>query len=164
MILRDGQSILKDPVNIKLDEKVYSKEMQKVLTSKDFCDFEFIFGEKKIQAHKAILSARSKVFSDMFGNDEEELKDLEVTDVTFEIFEMFIIYLYTEHLPDDCFAQISALLQLAEKYCVADLKEKCGKILEANLNVSTALEIYKLAHRFNLNSILIVNSFKLVQE
>lgn len=76
--------------------------MEKLLTSKNFSDFQFKIGNKKFNVHKNILSARSPVFEAMFkhGLKESNEKQTEITDVEVDVFEAMLKYIYTNKIPD----------------------------------------------------------------
>ena len=70
------------------------QDLQTLLENKDVT---FVIGDQEFQAHKAILAARSQVFSAMFKNDCEETRQGKVTiiDVTVEAFEELLNYIYS---------------------------------------------------------------------
>ncbi len=81
---------------------------------------------------------------------EKEFNTVEITDFDDEVVKGMLEYIYTgetelmsERAPD--------LLQAAEKYDLAGLKEDCEYAMAENLHVENAAEILVLAHLHNAN-------------
>ena len=102
-----------------------------------------ICGQKEFPVHKAILSARSKVFQAMFEHKmlENERSRVEIEDIDGEIMLEILRFIYTgktqniEKLAD-------ALLPAADKYCLERLKVQCEETLCTTIdkdNVSDTL-------------------------
>ncbi len=80
-------------------------------------DITIIVENTKILAHKAFLSAHSPVFEAMFSyNDTKEAQkqEIEITDVSNEVFKIFLLFIYTGIKPKTEFFN---LLIVAEKVC-----------------------------------------------
>lgn len=137
-----------------------------MLFSKQFFDFEFNINGEKLQAHRAILAARSKVFEDIFdsGDKEKEKEIATITDVPFEIFKQFILYVYAEKMPENAMQYVADFLYLSDKFSIADLRQKCEEILVEHINDSTSILAFKLAHRYKLDEDLMFDSFKFIQK
>uniref|UniRef100_A0A8C6SWV6 Speckle type BTB/POZ protein n=1 Tax=Neogobius melanostomus TaxID=47308 RepID=A0A8C6SWV6_9GOBI len=100
----------------------------------------------EFQAHKAILAARSPVFSAMFEHEMEESKKnrVEINDVEPEVFKEMMCFIYTDKAPNlDKMAD--DLLAAADKYALERLKVMCEDALCTSLSVENAAEILILA-------------------
>ncbi|XP_057327410.1 speckle-type POZ protein-like [Microplitis mediator] len=112
-------------------------------------------GEKEFQAHKIILMARSPVLAAIFSHEMIEKKDKKLTirDISPEIFEKVLEYIYTdkvtglEEIADD-------LLEAADKYQLLSLKIICQESLSETLTVENALKIMTLADRHSAKHLL----------
>ncbi|CAG5101078.1 Similar to spop: Speckle-type POZ protein (Xenopus tropicalis) [Cotesia congregata] len=77
-----------------------ANDLERFYQSKINTDVTFIVGDKKFQAHKTILSSRSPVLAAMFTHDmiEKKTSRVSVKDITPEIFEKFLNYMYTDRV------------------------------------------------------------------
>ncbi|XP_057321132.1 speckle-type POZ protein-like [Microplitis mediator] len=106
-------------------------------------------------AHKIILMARSPVLAAMFSHDMIEKKEnkISIPDVTPEIFEKVLKYIYTDEVTD-LDADAKRLLEAADKYQLRSLKDICQESLSETLTVDNALEIMTLADRHSAKHLL----------
>lgn len=165
MTVRDGYSP-EELSSIVFDEELYPNQIKKLLYTKILTDFQFDVDGEKVNVHKAILAARCDAFHEVFSSgDEDKLKEMAtITDVPLKVFKKFITYLYSGKLPYDSFDHAAHLLALAEKFGVADLIEKYGEVLKNHLTDSTAVAVFELANRYNMNHGLVVRAFKFIQK
>lgn len=161
MVLRDSNK--SEEKDLTLEEKIYQNELKCMFFTEDFSDFEFLIDGQKIKAHKAVIAARTELFASKAFDSNEKNMENEVATVA-DVFRKFLIYLYSEHLPENAIDFVADFLYLAEKYFVDGLKEKCEEILEENMNDSTSILAYKMAYRYNLSEDLIRNSFKFIKK
>lgn len=94
--------------------------------------------------------ARSSVFAAMFSTNmmEKEFNAVDIPDFEDEVVKGMLQYLYTgetdlitERAPD--------LLQIAEKYDLAGLKEDCEYAMADHITVENAAEMLVMAHLYN---------------
>ncbi|KAJ8686469.1 hypothetical protein QAD02_022263 [Eretmocerus hayati] len=101
------------------------------------------------QAHKAIISSRSSVFSELCEkNDKEIILD----DISFEILEKLLIFMYSGDVCDlhSCAMDV---FHAAEKYALPDLMEVCVESMKNNLSCETAADTLIIAHENNLEDL-----------
>ncbi|XP_057324851.1 speckle-type POZ protein-like [Microplitis mediator] len=112
-------------------------------------------GDKEFQAHKIILMARSPVLAAMFSHDMIEKKEnkISIPDVTPEIFEKVLKYIYTDEV-NDLNEIADDLLEVADKYQLRSLKEMCQESLSKTLTVKNALKIMTLADLHSAKDLL----------
>lgn len=86
-----------------------------------------------------------------------------IDDISKEIFELFLRFLYTDLIPNISLEQAAEVLKAAEKYDVQKLKKICDsmmvKLLQAN---SPANDIFQLAHAYNCSKELKDKAFQLM--
>lgn len=105
---------------------------------------------EEVAAHKAILAARSPVFSAMFASDmEERLRGrVEIPDIDFDVLKEMLSYIYTGCAPN-MGKMAEALLAAADKYDLQRLKFMCQDVLCANFTVENTANILVLADMHN---------------
>ncbi|KAJ4981979.1 hypothetical protein NE237_032816 [Protea cynaroides] len=95
-----------------------------------------------IGAHRAVLAARSPVFFSMFSHDlkEKELSTVNIPDMSIEVGQAFLSYIYGNIQHDQFFPHRLALLRAADKYDISDLKEACHESLLEDIDNKNVLE------------------------
>ena len=88
-------------------------------------DIKFVVSGVIVDAHKAIVCARSPVFAAMFAN--MNTLDVHIADVSVETFQIFLKFLYTGTLDESCLDE--KLKYCADKYQVTTLSDLCGGLL-----------------------------------
>ncbi|RXN12777.1 speckle-type POZ -like isoform X2 [Labeo rohita] len=148
-------SVVQDSVNIsgqntmnmvKVPDCRLADELGGLWEHSRFTDCSLCVAGQEFQAHKAILAARSPVFSAMFEHEMEESKKnrVEINDVEAEVFKEMMFFIYTGKAPNlDKMAD--DLLAAADKYALERLKVMCEDALCTSLSVENAAEILILA-------------------
>lgn len=123
---------------------ILSDDLSELYRRKLFSDVVLVVQSKRFEAHKAILSARSPVFSRMFQIDmvENRTNEVLITDADEETIGLFLQYIYTAKLslPSDTTAL--NLYNVADKYQVLILKGKCDSYLKGRLNCVNFKDIF----------------------
>ncbi|XP_038561599.1 speckle-type POZ protein isoform X4 [Micropterus salmoides] len=148
-------SVVQDSVNIsgqntmnmvRVPDCRLAEELGDLWENSRFTDCSLCVTGQKFQAHKAILAARSPVFSAMFEHEMEESKKnrVEINDVEPDVFKEMMCFIYTGKAPNlDKMAD--DLLAAADKYALERLKVMCEDALCTSLSVENAAEILILA-------------------
>lgn len=143
----------------KLELNISKRQMihdyTELYNSKMISDVIINVGDKEFQAHKIILMARSPVLAAMFSHEmiEKKQNKVSITDITPEIFEKVLEYIYTDEvigldeIADD-------LLEAAEKYQLQSFKETCQESLSVTLDFENAFKLMTLADLYNANHLL----------
>ena len=104
---------------------------------------------------KKWLSAQSEVFHAMFKNEMIEQKSgvVKIGDITLETVQELLRYIYTEQIPKlDVLA--FELLAAAEKYQLADLKERCERRLVSMTTLGKAVDMLNFAEKYNADTLM----------
>ncbi|XP_062598131.1 BTB/POZ domain-containing protein 3-like [Saccostrea cucullata] len=113
--------------------------------------FTFTDGGKPLPGHKFILSMRSEEFERIFYTEIPEPKIL-IEGTSREIFEMLLRYIYTNETNLNESSTLP-LIELAEKYKLDDLIERCVSHLESSLCSKNACATLVVAFRFDMKEI-----------
>lgn len=131
-----------------LPMKPIIKDFKKLLFSSEFSDVSLVVGEKEIQAHRNILSARSPVFSRMLNSEmmESSSREILIDDITEEALREMLSFVYTGQVPN---IQVLAhqLYYAADKYQIDELIVICEDSLIRNLSVNSCVETLILSDR-----------------
>ncbi|XP_033616530.1 LOW QUALITY PROTEIN: speckle-type POZ protein-like, partial [Fukomys damarensis] len=131
---------------VKVPECRLAEELGGLWESSRFTDCCLCVAGQEFQAHKAILAARSPVFSAMFEHEmQESYKNrVEINDVQPEVFKEMLGFIYTGKAPN-LHRMAQDLLAAADKYALERLKVMCEEALCSQLSVENAVEIFTLA-------------------
>uniref|UniRef100_A0A0K8TD12 BTB domain-containing protein n=1 Tax=Lygus hesperus TaxID=30085 RepID=A0A0K8TD12_LYGHE len=119
-----------------------------------YTDINFLIGESKIKAHKAILASCSTVFQTMFDTsmDEKESNEVVLTDVDEEVFSAFLDYIYVRDVKL-VEKHTQGMLMLADKYDIEPLALLCDGLIEASLTTENAVESLFLADLYRRDAL-----------
>ncbi|KAK0081953.1 hypothetical protein PV325_011348 [Microctonus aethiopoides] len=123
------------------------EDYQKLFNTRVCSDVIFIVGDRKITAHKAILIARSVVFSTMLKDDKMNRSReyvVNITDMRPNVFHEFLRFIYTNEI-FNLNEFNKELLFAADKYQIELLKEICEYSLYKCLDVENAAKTLVLA-------------------
>ncbi|GBN40196.1 Protein roadkill [Araneus ventricosus] len=116
-----------------------------------FSDMELRTSTKTFPTHKAILSARSLVFRNMFSHDmrEKNCGYVDITDFEDDTIDRMLQYIYTDSMENLQFESASKLYAAADKYQILSLKSMCSSFLKENLCPTNACDALVLADLHN---------------
>jgi len=123
-----------------------SQDLELLFTSNEYADITIVCGDKTFKCHKIILASRSPVFKTMFDADmkEKEAGSVEIKNMTPEVLENMLKYMYTCEAPD-IDALTVELLAAAEQYQLDKLKILCEVKLCSKIEVVNCIELLVLA-------------------
>jgi len=132
------------------EESSLNQDLEKLFTNRSGTDVCFIVDGKEIQAHKAILSARSPVFAAMLesGMKETVSNRVEIKDIAPDIFKALLRSIYTDRV-DLTKVDTKDLLAAANKYLLPLLKFQCQIHLAGNITKGSCVELLVLADLHN---------------
>jgi len=125
------------------DQQELCGALRALLASGQLCDMVVSAGGERIEAHKAILAARSPVFASMFSCPMRESAGGEVLldDLPAPTVRALLTFLYTgeaAQVAGD--EQTTALLKAAHRFQVPGLVRRCAQALAECLTVETAAD------------------------
>lgn len=126
-------------------------QLGSLLESAALSDVTLVVGDKKLKAHKIILSARSPVFKAMFQHDTKENKEnrVVISDCDPDVVEAMLKFIYTGDVPK-LKEMTHNLFIIADKYQLERLKKMCEGALWEKLDVENAADTLVLAATHNL--------------
>lgn len=122
----------------------------------DLADFHFVFvtanGEDRVPVHKLILANASNVFKAMFFGSIQETREVKIVDASKAAFIEFLRYIYANqiNLSVDVIADV---MNLANKYNVAECLEFCKQFLERHLPIGEDLLGLELSMLFDCHEL-----------
>ncbi|XP_043287598.1 speckle-type POZ protein-like [Venturia canescens] len=124
------------------------KSMKALYEKKTFSDVTFVFDDKKLLAHKAVLAVRSEVFEAMFSSKmKEDTSSVEIFDTKAEIFEEFLKYLYIGEF-NNLKNKDEEMLFLADKYQICELKKLCEDYMLINICENNVVKYLLVADKY----------------
>lgn len=75
-------------------------DVQNFLALGEFKDFTIIVGHREFKVHKFIFAARSETFAELLKSNPDA-DDLDLQDISVEVFKTILSYIYTDQLPED---------------------------------------------------------------
>ncbi|XP_054845840.1 kelch-like protein 5 isoform X3 [Eublepharis macularius] len=139
------------------------KKMENYLRHKQLCDVVLVAGDRRIPAHRLVLSSVSDYFAAMFTNDVREARQEEIKMEGVEPNALWALvqYAYTGHLElkednIECLLSTACILQLSQ------VVEACCKFLMKQLHPSNCLgirsfadaqgctDLHKVAHNYTM--------------
>ena len=161
----DEKSIQTDDIISEVDEKSAQADLTMLLLSDE--DFAFDFGELlkmgdhadallmcnggNIPAHKAILAARSKVFSDMLRDNSEENKNgiINLTTTEKSVMEICLDFIYKGKILNLPVEKAPNLYVLGNVLKIPSLTRKCAELLITNLCEDNYVSFFILADKYD---------------
>lgn len=108
------------------------------------CDVQFHFQDGgHVGGHVVILASRSPVFSAMFQHQMSEMKtgQVDIVDIQPEIFKQFLYFIYSGQIGMPLNEEnAKSLYEVADKYCIEDLKTKCVDFLTHCVDLNNAID------------------------
>lgn len=122
------------------------QKMEEYMLKKQLCDVVLIAGQRRIPAHRIVLSASSDYFSAMFMSDVREANqdEIQIQDVDSEALNSLVQYMYTGRidLKEDT---VEALLSTACLLQLSEVVEACCGFLMKQLHPSNCIGIRHFA-------------------
>lgn len=112
-------------IQFKKSKNQLRNDFKSLLDAKKFTDFNLIVKDVKFPVHKAILAARSSVFTKLFDK-EKTLSEHEIKNVEPEMMKDLLVYLYTGRLKK-LTKYLKDFTTVANSYNLTELKSMCDK-------------------------------------
>jgi len=145
-----SQVCVKKKPDSKICPEKLSNDFSALLESGQFSDVKIKCGGHTISCHKNILGSRSPVFNAMFIHNmtENQSSSIDIEDLDVETVKDMLKYMYAGRI-DNLNTRSPRLLEAADKYALAELKEVCEDTLCSSLSVDSCLECLVLADLHN---------------
>jgi hypothetical protein len=132
--------VFPDPVPILDNDRKLFVEML-------YPDIHFQVDQQLIPAHRYILLTRCPAFGRMFtsGMIESKTSVIQLNDVRLATFQAFLEFIYCGDVVISNFEVAIELLNEADKYFLAELKNKIGRYLKSQINLENVIEIANLS-------------------
>ncbi|CAI4225762.1 unnamed protein product [Auanema sp. JU1783] len=110
------------------------KDLEDIYVDTKLWDFTICIGDRKILAHKVILSARSPVFAAMLEPHTEEARSNTciIKDIDYDVMNELMLFLYSGRAPSIGSMSLE-LLSAADRFQVHGLKMMADHVLRNNL-------------------------------
>ncbi|GIX95459.1 BTB domain-containing protein [Caerostris darwini] len=111
---------------------------------------DFCVGDKVETVNKAVLCARSPVFSKMFQNEMEEHQKNTVTieDIRMPVLKSLVSFLHTGKLQDNDLEFLCDVYYAAHKYDISELRHACCVLLMPKVTVENVFDLLKMSNSY----------------
>jgi len=138
---------LKNPEFTRKYQKGFLSDLKTFTQDETTKDFKIIIEGQEFQVHKFLLAARSPTLAEILKNNPE-VENLNLVDISVEIFEIILKFLYTDELPGDDGMNFLQLFAVAGKLKIEELKEFAATKLVDHIDEENAIEVFKLSNKY----------------
>jgi len=138
----DLEQKLKD-VNAKYSKGIFG-DFKAFIQDETTKDFKIIIEGREFPVHKFLLAARSPTLAEVLKNNPE-VENLKLVDVSPEVFEIILTFLYTDELPGDDKINLLHLFSASVKLKIMELMDFAAMKLIGQTSETMVLEILKMS-------------------
>ncbi|KAL7013274.1 hypothetical protein ACKWTF_015311 [Chironomus riparius] len=128
-------------------------DLKRFLQNENVKDFKIIIGSKEFMVHKFLLTIRSPTLAETFSKNPDA-DNLKLIDITKEMFEKILKFLYTDELPDEAGMNYVQLFGAAGRLQIIELKNFAVKKILENISNLNALELLTMANRYKHDELI----------
>jgi len=128
-------------------QKCIHSDIEAFIQDKSTKDFQIQIDDHEFPVHKFLLAARSPTLAEILKNNPE-VENLNLVDISVEIFEIILKFLYTDELPGDDETNFLHLFAAAGKLKIENLKDFAAKNLFDQIDSENAMEILNLSNKY----------------
>ncbi|KAL7013211.1 hypothetical protein ACKWTF_015266 [Chironomus riparius] len=110
-------------------------------------DFKVVIGSQEFPIHKFLLAARSPTLAELLKNNPQA-EDLKLSDVSAEIFEIILKFLYTDELPGDDGTDFLQIFAAAGKLKIKELENYAADKVIDQIDGINAIDIFRLGCKY----------------
>jgi len=110
-------------------------------------DFKIIIDNREFPVHKFLLAARSQTLAELLKNNPDA-ENLNLVDISVEIFEKILKFLYTDILPGDDVTNFMQLFAAAGKLKIQELKNYAALKIIETITSENSFEILSLSNKY----------------
>jgi len=111
-------------------------------------NFKIQIDNREFPVHKFLLAARSPTLAEILKNNPE-VENLNLVDISVEIFEIILKFLYTDELPGEDGTNFLNLFAAAGKLKIEELKDYAAFKLMNQIDDENALDILKISNKYD---------------
>lgn len=119
----------------------YNNEVGKLFNNPLLADIKFEFADQIIYAHSFVLAMRGKGFYDSFKDSIGIMKLVPISDISYDAFYNFLRCLYKLENFAMTDTNYWEYLKIVSRYEVKDMEQKCYKLIERNMSISSVCSI-----------------------
>ena len=154
--MKISEALLLDEVRqLKIDSKhQFEKQtslcddFKKYIQNENLKDFKVTIDDQEFSVHRFLLIARSPTLAEILKNNPE-VETLNLVDISVEIFEKVLKFLYTDELPENANTNFMHLFAAAGKLKIQKLKDFAADNLNVQVDSENALEILNLSQKYD---------------
>lgn len=127
-----------------------SKDLLELYSSQLHSDLILKVGDESLQVHKAILCARSPVFTTMLSYDMKEKLNscIVISDFDPQVVKLMVSFMYSGKLDCTDPEVVMQLYHASVMYGLQDLRKVCAKLMVSSLSVSTVVDMLRLGEMY----------------
>eukprot|EP00252_Welwitschia_mirabilis_P019885 TRINITY_DN4718_c0_g1_i2.p1 TRINITY_DN4718_c0_g1~~TRINITY_DN4718_c0_g1_i2.p1 ORF type:complete len:262 (+),score=45.97 TRINITY_DN4718_c0_g1_i2:115-900(+) len=127
---------------------------EKYVNSNILSDVTFLVEGRRFYAHRIALLASSDAFRAMFdgGYREKDASDIEIPNISWEVFELMMRYIYTGTV-DIPAGLAQDLLMAADQYLLESLKRLCETCIGKDLTVENLGSTFDLVESYHASTL-----------
>lgn len=137
-----------DDQNMNASLSDLSHDLSELFMEEEAWDFILLVKNAKFRIHKAILSARSPVFKNIFKSSLSNPDMMVITDITESTVGELLHFIYSGKIGHLDVQEAADLYKAADKYELYTLRRICSKIIKTNLDVSNVLNALLLSEKY----------------
>jgi len=141
------QEKLKNSELIRNPQKGFFVDLKTFTEQETTKDINIQIGDRFFPVHKFLLAARSTTLAEMLKNNQE-VENLNLVDISKEIFEIILKFLYTDELPAEDGTNFLQLFAAAGKLKIQDLINYAASKLIEITDEENVLEVFKLSNKY----------------
>lgn len=150
--------------NNEMSKNGFLGEINSFIQDNSTKDFIIKIDDQEFPAHRFILAARSPTLAEILENNPEA-DELKLVDISVNIFEKILKFLYTDELPkcDDVELNYLHLFAATGQLKIKNLKDYAAKKIIEQINEENVIEILKLSNKYDHEE-LRYKSFQKIKE
>jgi hypothetical protein len=126
-----------------------SSDVEAFIQDESTKDFKIIIEGQEFPVHKFLLAARSPTLAELLKNNPE-VENLNLVDISVEIFEKILKFLYTDELPGDDGTNFLHLFAAAGKLKIEELKNYAAAKIIDKIDPENAFEVLNQSHKYKV--------------
>jgi len=150
------QFFASDPENIKSYLKKLRKrpqenlfnDLKNLISDETSKDLQIIIDGHEFPVHKFLLAARSPTLAEILKNNPE-VENLNLVDISVEIFETILKFLYTDEFPGGNETNFLSLFAAASRFRIKELKNYAANKICELIRHENIFEILNLSNKFD---------------